>query len=190
LIIYVSGAYGVGKTTTVRYLAGLLPGSAQFDAEALGFFLKGMLPNPKGVDFQDLAAFRELTAATAVAMEGEVAGAVLMHLTVLNRSYFEEILGRLARRSSEAYHVILDADTETLRERIQGHEMFPDDPERSAQVRQWRLRRVHDFLIARSWLADVTCVVDSTGLTPAEVASRVLQVVRSGGAAVPHRDAP
>lgn len=184
LIIYLSGAYGVGKTTTVHYLEELLPGSAHFDAEALGFLLKRMLPDPKGLDFQNLSAFRELTAATAVAMEGEVTGSVLMHLTVLNRNYFEEIIRKLAQRSSDAHHVILDAETETLRERIRGHDMFPADPERSDQVRQWRLRHLDDFLLARGWLVNVTCVVDSTGRDPAEVARHVLQAVRSGRAAL------
>lgn len=50
MILWISGPYGVGKSTLAEVLAGQLPGAMIFDAEAVGNAVRGNYPGePMGV---------------------------------------------------------------------------------------------------------------------------------------------
>lgn len=54
MIVWLSGAYGVGKSTLAEALCALLPGAAIFDAEEVGNAVRGSYPGqPYGDIFED-----------------------------------------------------------------------------------------------------------------------------------------
>jgi hypothetical protein len=63
------------------------------------------------------------------------------------------------------FHVVLDADEETLLRRIQG----------SSEARDWRMAHLDDYRASRSWMiraADL--VVNTRSRTPAEAARQIV----------------
>ena len=69
LVVWINGAFGVGKTAVADELIELLPGAIVFDAEPHGDLLRRALPPAEQPDdFQDLPAWRELTRAVVASM--------------------------------------------------------------------------------------------------------------------------
>jgi broad-specificity NMP kinase len=74
----------------------------------------------------------------------------------------------VARRGHRVRHVVLDADAETLRTRIDA------DPE-GHDIRGWRHDHIEAYLVARPWLLqDADLVLDTSTLPPEEAADKTL----------------
>ena len=81
--------------------------------------------------------------------------------TVLARGYLEEIFAGLRAGGLAVFHVLLDADQEVLRRRIQG----------SDEAQAWRLAHLAGYRAARPWLCQAAdLVVDTAAAAPDEVA--------------------
>ena len=50
VIVWVNGTFGAGKTSTVRELQEVLPGSTVFDPESVGVYLRHLLSDGCGSD--------------------------------------------------------------------------------------------------------------------------------------------
>jgi 2-phosphoglycerate kinase len=61
MIIWLNGAFGVGKTQTAFELHRRISGSFMFDPEQIGFSLRKILPPEMHRGFQDRPGWRELT---------------------------------------------------------------------------------------------------------------------------------
>lgn len=87
MIVWLNGAFGVGKTTTARALIDLVPNSCLSDPERIGYVMRRTLW--RGVDYQDVALWRHLTRAqTARASRHAVA---VVPMTVTDRAVFDEV---------------------------------------------------------------------------------------------------
>ena len=54
MIIWISGPYGVGKSTLAQFMAERMPDTLVFDAEEVGNAVRGNYPDcPKGFIFED-----------------------------------------------------------------------------------------------------------------------------------------
>ncbi len=182
MIVWVNGTFGVGKTSTVRELQALLPGSAVYDPEVIGESLRHLLPAEvygSVRDFQDLAAWRRLVPATAVALLAELPGPLIVPMTLLRQDYRDEIFGALAADRVAIHHVVLHAEETILRKRIEA------DETESARARQWRLDHLAAYQQARPWLEEDAVVVDTTALTPRRAAELIAAIVDSGAARCP-----
>lgn len=61
MIVFLNGPFGVGKSTTARILATLLPDAVHYNPEHIGVGLRMALgPFYRAEDYQDLAAWRRL----------------------------------------------------------------------------------------------------------------------------------
>ncbi|MEY9875270.1 8-oxo-dGTP pyrophosphatase MutT (NUDIX family) [Streptacidiphilus sp. MAP12-33] len=184
MIVWLNGAFGAGKTTTVRELQRLLPGSHIFDPESIGDLLRDRLLPAEALagltDFQDLVTWRRLVPDALTALRAELGeGAPLLVPMALHRQdYRDEIFGTLASRRIDVHHVVLHAEETVLRRRIE-----TDDVERAA--RAWRLAHLDVYAGALPWLREDAAVLDTAELTPRQAAERVLAVVRAGTARVP-----
>lgn len=152
MIVWVNGTFGAGKTSTCRELVELLPGSTLYDPEQVGYALRTLLPRERLEqvdDFQDLPSWRRLVPEVAAAMLAEVAGPLVVPMTLLREEYRDEIFGDLAARGLPVHHFVLHAEETILHERIRDGEEVPGDPQASERARNWRLRHLPDYRAAQ-----------------------------------------
>ena len=81
MLIWINGAFGVGKTQTAHELHRRLPDGHVADPELLGFALRKMLPPTQHGDFQDLPQWRSCVLATLQQAEGAHAGPVIVPIS-------------------------------------------------------------------------------------------------------------
>jgi hypothetical protein len=142
-----------------------------FDPEVVGYMLKSQLGDQPFTDFQHWPAWRQLVGPVAAAIVEQTAQSLVMVQTVTNQSYWHELSTGMASYDLDIFHIVLDCQSDELRRRI-------DTDELESGAREWRLDHVGDFGDARAWLASqANAVIDTTYLTPEEVADRVLAQV-------------
>jgi hypothetical protein len=169
LIVWLNGAFGVGKTTTARELVRCLPGARIFDPEVVGRMLRTVIAEPIE-DFQDWPAWRTIVAETVLAVRAHDRSTVIAPMTVLRRDYAAEIFSLLAGRGAQVRHVVLHADTAELTRRINADW-------REIAARGWRKRHLPAYQDALGWLREQADIVDTTGLAATAVAQRVADLV-------------
>ena len=92
LVVWINGAFGVGKTAVAEALVRLLPSAVLFDPESLGVVLRDVVPvDEQTGDFQDIPAWRATTLAAVVSLARSRAGVVVVPMTLVDSGYFEEI---------------------------------------------------------------------------------------------------
>lgn len=125
MLIWINGPFGVGKTQTAFELHRRLPGSVVCDPEYVGFGLHRMLPSALRGDFQDLPAGRSSVHDLLDHTLQHYAGDVIVPMTLVEPSYFDEIITRLRSAGHDVWHFALLADRplvlRRLRERGFGH---------------------------------------------------------------------
>jgi adenylylsulfate kinase-like enzyme len=168
MIVWLNGAFGVGKTTIAHRLCELRGDLRLFDPEWLGYMLSSNLHGLDIADFQDLAPWRTLVPQVARGMT-DIAGRDLVAVqSVLVEDYWHELHRGILDQRLDVFHVVLDADETTLRERI-----ARDDIERDAA--QWRLDHLDGFVRSRKWLTtEADLVVDTSRARPTDVARTIL----------------
>ncbi|MGW1230434.1 AAA family ATPase [Streptomyces sp. NPDC001515] len=131
-LVWINGPFGGGKTMTAYELERRLPGSVVCDPENVGFGLHRTMPRALRGDFQDLASWRQgVREVLDLTLRGHE-GTVIAPMTLVDRGYFAEIVGRLREDGHAVHHFSLLADRATvlgrLRERGLGrglkHESF------------------------------------------------------------------
>jgi 8-oxo-dGTP pyrophosphatase MutT (NUDIX family)/predicted kinase len=185
MIVWVNGAFGVGKTTTARELLSLIPGSVLFDPEEVGTTLRRLLPEKRFrqvTDYQELPAWRRLVVDTAAALLNEVSGPLVVPMALLRQGYRDEIFGGLASRRIQVRHFVLHADETILRQRIDQRDAVPGDPDASDSARRWCRDHIGAYRSALPWLEKDACVVDTGRGTPRQIAERVAALVADGAA--------
>jgi hypothetical protein len=166
MIVWLNGTFGAGKTTTARLLVRELPQARIFDTEYVGFMLGHVLTEPVE-NFQDNPPWRALVVRSAVEILDHVSGTLVVPQTVLTESYAREIFDGLAAEGVKTHHIVLHVEREELLRRIEGDQ-------EEAGAKQWRLDHVDRYERALPWLRESGTLVDTTRLTPAEAAARVL----------------
>ncbi|MFD7552422.1 hypothetical protein [Streptomyces sp. NPDC059816] len=105
-------------------------------------------------------------------------GLVIAPMTLLRREFADEIFGSLAKDGIEVRQIPLHADSDTICARIEGSLEFPDSEERSEKVRAFRRRRLVDYEQAyATWLGERAEVIDTTTLSPDQVAAKALALL-------------
>lgn len=115
MIVWINGAFGVGKTTVARTLASRWRGAMLIDPERLGFVLSRFPRRHRG-DFQDMPAWRRWTV-RCLMLASRWKQRVVVPMTVVNPDYFEEIVGAL-RLHRDVRHFTLLAPPDIVRERL------------------------------------------------------------------------
>lgn len=164
MIIWLNGTFGAGKTTTAAELLPLVPGARLFDPETVGYMLIPNLADHPVTDFQHWPPWRSLVVATVVELTRYTGEHLIAVQTVLNRDYLAEIFAGLRAAGLPVFHVLLDADDEALRRRVEG----------SDEARQWRLDHLAGYREARPWLCEhADQVVDTTAISASESARHI-----------------
>jgi chloramphenicol 3-O-phosphotransferase len=165
VIIWLNGTFGVGKTSTAKRLAALVPNSRILDPETVGHFLRVNLGDLPAGDFQDWAAWPPLVAAALIEVARMTGQHMIAPQAVLNQEYLDQIFAPLHAAELEVFHVVLDAADEVLRSRIEG----------SDEARVWRLGHLDAYSAARAWMVEsADLVVDTAASTPPQIARRIV----------------
>ncbi len=95
MLVWINGAFGVGKTSLVFEMQALHSAAVIFDPEEIGFALRRTLkPAPTG-DFQDIPLWRELVRTSLEHLAFEETCPIFIPMTLVNPVYFHEIIGEL-----------------------------------------------------------------------------------------------
>lgn len=167
MMIWINGTFGVGKSTAGMALVDGHPGLRLFDPEAVGYMLAHSLKDQAFTDFQELPAWRTLVPAVALEIRRHTGQDLVAVQTVLRREYWAELTGTFKDLDERIFHVVLDADEPTLRNRIENDQL-------ELTGRQWRLDHISRYTAARQWLiAEADLVVDTSRLTAREVVAHI-----------------
>lgn len=183
MIVWLNGAFGVGKTATARELVDLIPGSTLYDLELIGHALMSVLPADRldEVDgYQDLPSWRRLAVDTAAALLMDTQGPLVVPMTLLRQEYRDEIFGALAARGIPVRHVLLHAEETILRKRVVSRRAGDGDPRAALALDEWRVGRLPAYTAALPWLTRDAHVIDTASLTPRQAAERAAAAVREG----------
>ena len=172
MIVWLNGTFGVGKTTTSAHLTADDERLRPFDPEWVGYMLANNLQDHEVSDFQHYPSWRRLVPCVA----DEIVHVTGQHLvaaqSVLVEDYWLEIKAGLTELGHGVFHVLLDADAETLHARIDADDQEP------ARIRPWRHRHVEVYESSRPWLRTAAdLVVDTVTLGPHDVSRQVLGAV-------------
>ncbi|MDQ1913501.1 AAA family ATPase [Paenibacillus sp. GD4] len=119
MIIWINGAFGSGKTQTSYELHRRLPQSMVFDPENAGFYIRKSIPRDIAKsDFQDYPMWREINFSMLKYLSMEYSGCIIVPMTIVNPSYFQEIVGRLRADGVTVKHFTLCASKEMLLRRL------------------------------------------------------------------------
>ncbi|MFC1435371.1 AAA family ATPase [Streptacidiphilus sp. N1-3] len=183
MIVWVNGPFGAGKTTTTALLQQALDGALLFDPEEVGFVIRQSFPEghpQRHKDFQDYPMWPPLVAQHAIHLEHYTKAPVIAPMTLLRHDYADTIFSTIRAAGIELRHLLIHADPQTLRARIEGSSEFPDDEVRSEKVRAFRRRKLADYESAYdTWLRDQADVIDTSSLTPEQAAEQAVKLLRS-----------
>lgn len=119
MIIWINGAFGAGKTTTAYELHRRVENSFVYDPENVGYFLrKNMPPECCTEDFQDMALWRSFNYQILKELDKGYNGAIIVPMTLVNPSYYEEVIQRLMDEGAPVLHFILYASRKTILKRL------------------------------------------------------------------------
>ncbi len=118
MVIWINGAFGVGKTQLAFELHSRLEGSFVLDPEEIGFVIGKLTPpSQQRSDFQDYLLWRKMVSETLLhSSKGNEA--LIVPMTLVNPVYFSEIVGTLRNSGIVVHHVALTASKETLLRRL------------------------------------------------------------------------
>jgi hypothetical protein len=172
VIIWVNGAFGVGKTTTSALLASKSSRLRLFDPESVGFMLRPNLRDHPVRDFRDWESWRVLTPIVADELVRFSGQSLVAPQTVLEEAYWDELVRGFTQRGHDVFHALLEADEQTMRARIERDKEL-------APARQGRLTALVRYAEAREWtVRRADLLVDTTHLTPHQVADHIWEAVR------------
>ncbi|MDM9384753.1 tunicamycin resistance protein [Chlorogloeopsis sp. ULAP01] len=119
MIIWLNGAFGIGKTQTAFELHSRIPGSFVFDPEQIGFFLRKIVPSEVRVgDFQNHLIWREFTYQGLRYVAENFTGTIIVPMTVVDHLYYDQTVGALRREGLQVHHFTLLASRDTILRRL------------------------------------------------------------------------
>jgi RNase adaptor protein for sRNA GlmZ degradation len=119
MIVWINGAFGNGKTQTAFEINRRLENSYVYDPENIGYFFRRNMPNEiiQG-NFQDQVLWRTFNYEIIKNIYLKYSGHIIIPMTVYDKNYFEEIIGKLIKENIKIDHYILGASKETILKRL------------------------------------------------------------------------
>lgn len=119
MIVWINGAFGAGKTTVAYELHRRLKDSFVYDPENVGFFLRKNMPRECHThDFQDMDLWRGFNYQILREIHEAYGGTVIVPMTLVDPTYYREIVQRLMDEGVPVDHIILYAGRETILKRL------------------------------------------------------------------------
>ena len=171
MVVFINGAFGIGKTTVSRLLAAELRGSLVFDPEPLGIVIMHLaaLRGRRQEDFQDLVAWRWF-AARLIRIARGFRRTVIVPMAFTNLAYLGEFLSYLRDRGVPTLHFCLTAPHSVVVERLNARQRKGPTA--------WQLRRSAECCAAHP-AREFAQHVPAAGRTPREIADDIATRIRA-----------
>jgi hypothetical protein len=118
MIIWINGAFGVGKSHTAYELVRRLDNAFLFDPEKVGFFLRKHLPKTiQFDDFQKIPLWRQQVLDSLLFCDQQQVITVVP-MTIVDDEIFDFIIGGLKNRGTDIQHFALIATKATIEKRL------------------------------------------------------------------------
>lgn len=120
MIYWINGSYGVGKSTIADCLKRRLGKAHIFDAEEVGNAVRDNYPKEcrESVIFEGYELWREMNYLLLRDISEKFQGDVIVPMTLVLDESCHDILCRLQADGFQVEHIILDADWQTIHDRI------------------------------------------------------------------------
>jgi predicted kinase len=119
VLVWIDGAFGVGKTTVAKALARRWPAALTFDPEQLGFLLRRVgPPDLRTRDFQEMPLWRQLVRQTAAGLIEHHGRPLIVPMALPDPRSRDEIVGGLRHSGLDVRHFLLLTSEPTLRRRL------------------------------------------------------------------------
>jgi broad-specificity NMP kinase len=123
MIVIINGPFGVGKTTIAKLLRSSLTGSAIYNPEWAGFFLRRLpkrikLKGPGSDDYQDIVLWRRSAIVGVRLFRFFASGPVIVPMAFSRRAYFDEVVCGIEPLDSELRVFCLKASLATVKKRL------------------------------------------------------------------------
>ena len=119
VVVWINGAFGVGKTSVAKALVREWDGAVLFDPEQVGALLRRTIPRDRHTDdYQDFPLWRRLTVETVSGLLADYRRPVVVPMTLTNDVYFQEIIDGLRDSGVEVFHFALTARPATIKRRL------------------------------------------------------------------------
>ncbi len=118
MIIWISGPYGVGKSTLAEAMAAKMSNALIFDAEEVGNAVRENYPDcPYGYIFEDYPLWGEFCYMLLKDIHEKFQRDILVPMTLLREKSYG-IIEKLNRDGIKTYLVVLEASYQTVHDRI------------------------------------------------------------------------
>ena len=118
MIIWISGAYGVGKSTLAEAMASKMKDAQIFDAEEVGNAVRENYPDcPYGYIFEDYPLWGEFCYLLLKDVHEKFHKDILVPMTLVRKESYR-IIEKLLRDGIDTQLVVLDASYQTVHDRI------------------------------------------------------------------------
>ena len=118
MVIWISGPYGVGKSTLAEALAGKMENALIFDAEQVGNAVRGNYPDcPYGYIFEDYPLWGEFCVRLICDVHEKFNRNILVPMTLLREASFG-IIEKLRQAGIKTELIVLEASHKTVHDRI------------------------------------------------------------------------
>ncbi len=176
MIVWISGAYGAGKTMLATALAGELPGAIVADLEPIARAIRETLRGHPCTrqDHQCCPPWDATTVALLVGLHAYIGGPVIVPMTVVDQALLATLLTVLSE-SADVHHLVLHTDPTVLKERIVSARMPGEDSIGATEIRAARLRHLDSRCRAsEGGLHADGHVIDTSTLTQKQVLTAAL----------------
>lgn len=118
MVIWISGAYGVGKSTLAEAMAAQMENALIFDAEEVGNAVRENYPDcPYGYIFEDYPLWGEFCCLLLKDIHEKFHKDILVPMTLVRRESYG-MIEKLNHEGIETHLVILEASYKTVHDRI------------------------------------------------------------------------
>lgn len=174
VIVFLNGAFGIGKTSVARELVKLLPRSSLFDPEMIGLPIQRLsrLVGRDVPDFQDLPLWRRASV-HALRAAHTMSPTIVVPMAISTERYLREIREGLERYGAETRHFCLVAPVSVVEARLARRGA-------TREKNEWEFRRAAECCVAHT-AAGFTVQVDASVRKPAELAAYIAGLLSHPG---------
>ena len=119
MIIWISGPYGVGKSTLAEAMVEKMENTLIFDAELVGDAVRSNYPDdPYGYIYEDYPLWGEFCCKLLTDVHNAFHKDILVPMTLLRSASYDGIIQKLRNNDVETHLVVLEASYDSVHDRI------------------------------------------------------------------------